>query len=612
MKMNRLSLVLLLGCSLLLAACGPRDRGHATPEAARELSLISAYLPEISIEEMLELPTADEIHLMMSDFAASANARLLSRPSGVSMLHLACLFKKPELARCLLLDHAEPNAVTATGDTPLGLAVSMRGCEDEGTDEDTIIRLIDVLVAGGADITRHTGEDMPLLNYAGLNCYSEKVFLHLLELGCPHDETSAQAPAMMGWNTALKRMLELGAGKSPNALETMLLMAAANLHTDTVQLLLEAGANVNAHQLSGTTPLLEAAGHLLSPAEEKEEEHRKAIFDVCAALIKHGADPHLTEIRQEGSPAFCAADMLTKDRESVQELKKRGITLEQKPVAFTAGVALLEQIGKATVLEQVPPAEAFDAIASVFAPTDEMKQHSLYHDALPMAIELLHCIDPPRTSQVIAALPMWSGSEAWNAGLGDLLIPALTACEQIVLPKAIICHAAEHLNAAGKVDNAAYMIELLSRCADSDAEIEHYCTHASLPLKAGALAAKLRKAGLPTPRDGDVQLWLDNHQRTAYSAAIQKAVLLTSLSRLWYGDMLPAEQEQMLSAMEEIGATEAASHYRAIAAAMDEPEQLDKLTQNSDSWKYELEIATAGYILQNSAAFLKPTAEITD
>ena len=64
--------------------------------------------------------------------------------------------------------------------------------------------------------------------------------------------------------------------------------------------------------------------------------------------------------------------------------------------------------------------------------------------------------------------------------------------------------------------------------------------------------------------------------------------------------------------MQEIGATEAAARYRAIAAAMDEPEQLDQLTADSDSWKYELEIATAEYILRNSAAFLSPAPEITD
>ncbi|MBR5186230.1 MAG: hypothetical protein IKW19_08045, partial [Akkermansia sp.] len=143
-------------------------------------------------------------------------------------------------------------------------------------------------------------------------------------------------------------------------------------------------------------------------------------------------------------------------------------------------------------------------------------------------------------------------------------------------------------------------------------EIDQFCAHESRPLKAGALAARLLKAGLPTPRDGDVQLWLDNHKREADKPELAKAVLLTSLSRLWYGDMLPAEQEQMLAAMEEIGATEAASHYRAIAAAMDDPEALDKLTENSDSWKFELEIATAEYILRHSAAFLPADAEIAD
>jgi hypothetical protein len=58
---------------------------------------------------------------------------------------------------------------------------------------------------------------------------------------------------MMGWNTALKRMLDLGAGKNPASMEAMLLMAAANLHADTVQLLIEAGADVNARAKNGET-----------------------------------------------------------------------------------------------------------------------------------------------------------------------------------------------------------------------------------------------------------------------------------------------------------------------------------------------------------------------
>ena len=159
MRLARLALPLFLAASVL-SSCAPQDKGHATPEAAEELALISTVLPEIGIDEILELPAADEIHLLMADFASTADAGLASTPSGITMLHLACLFKKPELARCLLLDKADPNATTAQGDTPLALAVAMRGAEDDTVTAETVIRLIDVLISGGADITRHTAEDM--------------------------------------------------------------------------------------------------------------------------------------------------------------------------------------------------------------------------------------------------------------------------------------------------------------------------------------------------------------------------------------------------------------------------------------------------------------------
>lgn len=613
MRLSHALLPLLLACSLALHSCGPRERGHASPEAAAELAQITAILPEISIEEILELPEPEEIHALLSEFSISADASLASRPSGITMLHLACLFKKPELARCLLIDKADPNARTASGDTPLSMAVSLRGAEDTLVNDDVLIQLLDILVQGGANLELNATDDGPLLNYAGLNGYSEKVFLRLLELNSPYDETSCQAPAMMGWNTALKRMLELGAGKSPAALETMLLMAAANLHVDTVEILLDAGADVNAHQISGTTPLLEAAGHLLSPAEEKEDEHFLRIIKVCALLIKRGADPYLSEMRQDGSPAFCAADILTKSAATVNALKAEGVDIAPRKIEFKAGIELLEAIGKATVLEQMPEAGAFDAIAGVFSPSDEMKQHPQYHEILPMAVEMLHSIDPQRTSRILAALPIWLGENDWNQGHGEFLLPAITKCEQIILPKQIICATAEHLAKAHKVDDAAYMIELLHRCPDAQGDIEQYCNHSSLPIKAGALAAKLRQAGLPTPRNGDVQLWLDNNNKVADSTPeIQKALLLTSLSKLWYGDMLPEEQHEMLTAMEQIGARQAAAHYKAIAQAMDDPEQLDQLTKDSDTWKYELEIATAEYILSHADAFLSTGSKNTD
>lgn len=612
MKHHARYAALCLGCALLLLSCGQKDTGHATPEAAAELAQISVYIPEVGIEEVLEMPAGEEIDELLKQFARTADARLCSQPSGITMLHLACLFKKAELARCLLIDHADPNAVTAMGDTPLGLAVSMRGTEDESVTDDTIIQLIDTLVKAGADLSRHAGNDMSLLNYAGLNGYSEKVFLHLLDLNCPIDETSCQAPAIMGWNTALKRMLDAGAGKVPHALETMLLMAAANLHTETVAILIEAGADVNAHELSGTTALLEAAGHLLSPAEEEESKRRKDIIDICALLIQKGADPQLTEIRHDGSPAFNAADILTKDKSIMAELAARGVHIESQEIKFTQGRELLDQIGKATVLERIPAESDFDAIAAIFTADEGMRNLPQYADVLPMAVELLYCIDAQKTSRILAALPIWTSQEAWTRGHGSSLIPVLSKCPHLILPKQLVCLSAERLNKAGEVDNAATMIELLHRCPDAAAEIEQYCQSASLSLQAGALAAKLRQQNLPTPRDGDVELWLDNHQITTPGPEVTKAALLTSLSRLWYGDMLPEEQEQMLKAMEEIGASVAAAHYRAIVASMHDPDKLDQLTEDSDTWKFELEIATARYILSQAAAFHKISAQNTD
>ena len=612
MNISARSAILSLCSAVLLLSCSQNEKGHATPEAAAELADISVYLPEISIDEILEMPDAGEIDELMKEFARTADAKLASRPSGITLLHLACLFKKAELARCLLIDHADPNARTAMGDTPLSLAIAMLGIEDESVTDDTIIQLIDTLVAGGADLSRTTANDTLLINHAGLNSYSEKVFLHLLNLNCPIDETTCQAPAIMGWNKALKLMLERGAGNSPNAKETMLLMAAANLHTETVRILIEAGVDVNANHLSGTTPLLEAAGHLLSPAEEEEAERQEAIIDICALLIQNGADPHLAEIRQDGSPAFTTAELLTKNQVVVKKLEARGVQISTPEINFSSGPELLEQIGKASVLGRVPSAEQFDTIALVFKQNEQMINQPQYADILPMAAELLQDIDPARLSQLIAAMPIWTSLENWNKGHGNSLLHALSTCESIILPKEIITTTAERLDKENDVDNAASLIELLYRSPGAESDIEKYIQHTSKALQAGALAAKLRQRGLPTPRDGDVDAWLSSKQKSASNPAIEKALLLTSLSRLWFGDMLPEEQQLMIQAMKEIGASEAAARYQEIVHAMDDPEKLDQITEDSDSWKFELEIATARFILHHAEAFLELSTQNTD
>ncbi len=596
---------ILLATALL--SCGDgAPQGHATPQAAKELAAIMQALPEMGVEELLETGTPEEIEHLLQAFTRTPNASLKSTPSGITMLHLACLFKQNELARCLLLDGADPNATTAAGDTPLGLAVSLRGAEPENTTGKQQIALVETLRQNGAKLHTTTGRNELLINHAGLNSHSEELFLHLLDAGCPTDATTCIIPAAMGWNTALRRMLPTPQGNNTATRNTMLVQAAANLHEETVQQLLAAGADPNARTAHGTTALLETCLHLLSPAEDNAEQHHSRVMSMCILLLRHGADPHLSETRIENSPAFCAADILTKDPASRQILRQNGLELTPPPIHYTEGIPLIIAVCKTGMLHRHPAPENFAAIATILSPTEEMLHHPLYAEALPLAVEQLHEIDAAKTSAAVAAMPLWTSSRLWQERHGNALLDALQHSPGIVLPPELLESIALKLHQTGQWDEAATLIELLARHPQAPKNLQRLCRHTAPPIQAGALAAELLRQGLPTPRDGDVETWLRQHNRTANTPPLRKALLLTSLSRLWYGDMPPHELHAMLAAMEEAGAPEIAARYRAIAAALDNPEELDQLTADSKHWKFTLEIATAHFILKHRDAFLPP------
>ena len=64
-------MLLALGCITALHSCRPPERGHATPEAAEELALITSFIPEVGIDEVLELPDAQEVFTLMAEFSAN-------------------------------------------------------------------------------------------------------------------------------------------------------------------------------------------------------------------------------------------------------------------------------------------------------------------------------------------------------------------------------------------------------------------------------------------------------------------------------------------------------------------------------------------------------------
>ena len=66
--------------------------------------------------------------------------------------------------------------------------------------------------------------------------------------------------------------------------------------------------------------------------------------------------------------------------------------------------------------------------------------------------------------------------------------------------------------------------------------------------------------------------------------------------------------ERRYKAAKEAGATLAAEAYRNIAANLSNPEALDELMTTQDIWAYELEIATAKFLLQHKDEILTQPA----
>ena len=87
---------------------------------------------------------------------------------------------------------------------------------------------------------------------------------------------------------------------------------------------------------------------------------------------------------------------------------------------------------------------------------------------------------------------------------------------------------------------------------------------------------------------------------------------MSILEELWYGNMPKNKQKQLIEAMRDIGAAKAAAQYDKIAQNLLNPDVLDEIMSQPDDWKFELEIATAQFILKNEQVFRLPRSENTD
>ncbi len=613
---------------LLLSACGDGRKGSATPEAAMEFSeLRSTDFADFS-EEDETLPA--EIHGLLEHFSHSADARYATPGRKLTMLHLACMFKKPELARCLLKDGADPNACTMCpneegtmqpGDNPLTFALTDYGvpCSAE-----VINRLVDVLAEGGARLSAPCPDGMPLLCAATMRCEHQEVYIHLLQKGAEpraHVIPAAAQPTARGWERALKalankfpHLLKQGGAMPPlHAAALFVGSGGSGNHVACARFLLEQGQAPDDVDEWGRTPLFCAASRLAHTSSD--EAALADVTDMLELLLEYGADASRV-CRDEEYPGFTAGDFIAMCPAVREKLLERGARLPAPTFSFSSGTALLSEVCKAAMLQadRALIASSFDTIAGVLTPTPEMEGSELYADALACAVRLMNGVDSVRTATAIEAMPLWLASPAdeTHAPARQAILNALTEHRELVLSENFLCNMAERLANGERHDEAALMLELLARLPEEPSALSRY-RHSPIPsLRAGAITALLKRAGLPAPQDGSVAEWLSEHGLACDNEARRTGVLLTSLEELWYGDMTKEKQERLFSAMEEIGAEKAAEKYRALAASLQQPEKLDAIMQDVDTWKYELEEAIGQYLMTHREDFLPMGVENTD
>lgn len=607
MKATTIMIALALGAAL--CSCDTQY-SHATPQAAQELAQLMQEIQEAPFDSRAEAIFPDweavvEFQQLYERFQDADDTRLTT-PAGVSILHAACFFKKPELARCLLADGADPNAATEAGLTPLSLAVG-RGGEDK-LDEGSALQLVEALHRAGA---RPDPEAMVQAAYAASdNMPRVRVFAALLDMGCQPTEDSVFYTILNGWHALLLRQGEFVKTLPQETVDEYITVATA-CHdgdcTPIIQTLVEWKPNVGAAALdTALRNTANAAG--LSP----DAETLANALRTSETLLRLGANPQAVIEDNEEMPS--AADIICSVPAWADALRRAGYDIKPSPPVFTEGEELHHQVVRADMLRRALPAgnaDLFNRVAALLTETHEDMDCCCEHNIVSSALCVLLRTDPQKTSACIAALPVWRDFASWEKSGGSNLLPAMTDAIQenrlaLSLPPQQVCRIAEEMYSRGMQEEACSLLSLLGGTDTQETAdtLQRLADDAARPaLQAGAACALLRRAGLPQPEEYAVERWIGDHPGCGKSPAVQTALLLTSTVSLWAGEMSPQEQQDLLQAMRDIGAAEAAERYEAIIKALDNPEALDELESGDPSWKFRLKARIGEFILKHREEF---------
>ena len=624
----RRGILLTAMATAVLTGCGGKSKGSATPQAADQYEEIAAAIDIVKNEEwMQEEGFAQEIAALIGHFDRTADATYATPQHGWTILHLAALFKKAELVRCLLLDGANPNACTRNNagepeNTPLHFAVAT-GLTSEVPSKDCI-DTIDALMQGGADPKKSELREASLLSYTANACEKEEIARHLLQY-LPQLTTEELAELVKcGWADTLEQALSK---RGPlQADEHWLITVACVFPTENdakpyircIELLLQKGADINAKDERGLSPIVCAAEVL--PYLTKNTQ--KNILPLIAFLLRNGADANAINTGNSDSYGMTAYDMMAAIPGTLEALEAEGIKLTPPPLSIQGGAQLPVSIihAERRGLSKDEITQHFDTMAAIFSPTEEMLADPVLKTAITIAAVMLAEVDADRTSAAINSSSLWQVPPHKKANhshscsehgctTAEQLVYAMQAQSKIKPELAKLRTIMQQALSAEDVELAAVAVELMSRCPDAADELEALKNSPHAAIRAGAWAAELQRRGLPAVTDNGVKEWLAARQRTADTPAVRTALLATSLEEMWFNTMTAERKQEFLNALRSVGAPEEAIRtYGEFVDHMDNPDALDKLSDLGDDWRFELEIATARYIIAHEVEFLTPQA----
>ncbi len=407
-----------------------------TPAAARELGelerIFETGIPQALREDYSEeivqaymhgsedvVTVIEECRALIARYRETGDARLASPEHGITLLHLACLARKPELVHALLAAGADPDRGAGIDrqlehgefrgtrwrlwdNSPLAACVrdDMPGMPPP--DAATCRRIIDMLVAAGAEVRGEAGAAALLAcakcDFEG----TEDLALHLLQLGAdPHKD---QSPGSV--------LATLANSGMPRLLDALLQAKLLDVNDDRCH--------------------VSMLGQLLENDSMDEGQQR-----ACVALfLRHGADIHRPE-RPQLPYGATPSDLIHARPALLAWLKAQGFELPRTPRTFDAGLL-----------------------------TAPMKEDNIYTMERESALRLLWLTDAPRTFAAIQALPMWQQMDApqWPATAGERsLFRALFAAHDVCLPADWLLEQAGKLDAAGHPAEAHELLVLLGR-----------------------------------------------------------------------------------------------------------------------------------------------------